>query len=216
VPDPFEVLGLPTSATLADVRAARRRLAMLLHPDHGGDSSSMQDVNRAFDLAVRAVRERRSADRGAVERTSDRDAVATDDGWPTSSASAAAAEPSDATAVAHDRAGSADDEVPRAVWWFDEDRPSFTIDALPVVAYEALLEVAGRIGSVIVDDPPYLLDVVLSGRYACTCRVDIVPDAGSSTVSITVVGPDREHWPPAAEAVRDLWIRELNDTTPDA
>lgn len=191
VADPFDLLGLAPTASSADVRAARRRLAKRLHPDHGGDISSMQDVNRAFELAMRAVR-----DRAEVAPTA-ADVDAAD-------VSMRATERSRGH-EAHDAA-----DVPRAAWWIDEDRPSFTIDALPVVAFEALLEVALRIGDVVADDSPYLFDVELRGAYACTCRVELVPDAGSSTVSLTVMGADREHWPPAAEAVRDLWISELN------
>ena len=53
--DPFAVLGVAPTATLAEVRAARRRLALQLHPDRGGDAERMQEVNRAFDQAVRAL-----------------------------------------------------------------------------------------------------------------------------------------------------------------
>ena len=53
--DPFHVLGLPVTATLAEVRAARRRLAQLLHPDVGGDEGRMREVNQAFDQAVRRL-----------------------------------------------------------------------------------------------------------------------------------------------------------------
>ena len=53
--DPFAVLGVAPTATLAEVRAARRRLAKELHPDLGGDPALMQEVNRAFDQAVRTL-----------------------------------------------------------------------------------------------------------------------------------------------------------------
>src|SRR5215475_7371451 len=54
-PDPFAVLGLAPTATLAEVRAARRRLAKEIHPDLGGDDGRMREVNRAFDQAVRRL-----------------------------------------------------------------------------------------------------------------------------------------------------------------
>jgi hypothetical protein len=57
--EPFAVLGLDQDATLDDVRAARRRLAFELHPDRtAGDpvaARRMQEVNVAFDLAVRSI-----------------------------------------------------------------------------------------------------------------------------------------------------------------
>jgi hypothetical protein len=63
--DPFVVLGLGPHATLDEVRAARRRLALELHPDRSaGDPIAgrrMQEVNVAFDLAVKAILSRREA-----------------------------------------------------------------------------------------------------------------------------------------------------------
>ena len=55
VSDPFEVLGLPATATLDEVRAARRRLARAVHPDVGGDERRMREINQAFDQAVRRL-----------------------------------------------------------------------------------------------------------------------------------------------------------------
>ncbi len=56
----FAVLGLAPTATLEEVRAARRRLALELHPDRAaGDPDAerrMQAVNAAFDQAVKAIR----------------------------------------------------------------------------------------------------------------------------------------------------------------
>ncbi|MEZ5216770.1 MAG: hypothetical protein R2715_09335 [Ilumatobacteraceae bacterium] len=50
--DPFVELGLTRSASIAEVRAARRRLARDAHPDVGGDPDRMQRINAAFDAAV--------------------------------------------------------------------------------------------------------------------------------------------------------------------
>ena len=66
--------------------------------------------------------------------------------------------------------------------------PSFVIDALPAEAFEALLVVTSWIGEVLVDEPPYLLEVHLHDPAPCWCRLELVPDAGSSTVSLTVAG----------------------------
>lgn len=73
---------------------------------------------------------------------------------------------------------------------FDVDRPSFVIDVLPVDAYEWLLMAARVLGQVVDDDPPYCLEVLIESRPDRWCRLEIVPDAGSSTVSITTSGHD--------------------------
>lgn len=86
----------------------------------------------------------------------------------------------------------------------ERDQPSFVVELLPVAAFEALLVVATWIGEVLVDEPPYLLEVHLREPVESWCRLELVPDAGSSTVSLTVDGPV------AAEDVRDLWIAQLN------
>ncbi len=93
------------------------------------------------------------------------------------------------------------------VWQFDH--PSFTVEALPVAAFEALLVVATWIGETIDDDPPYRLDVALGDPSPCWCRLDLVPDAGSTTVSLTV-GTERGTPIPDTDAVRDVWINGLN------
>jgi hypothetical protein len=89
------------------------------------------------------------------------------------------------------------------------DEPSFTIDVLPAEAFEALLVVTSWMGEVLVDDPPYVLEVHLQEPGPCWCRLDIVPDAGASTVTLTVapVGDDPA---PDVEAVRDAWVTNLN------
>jgi hypothetical protein len=89
------------------------------------------------------------------------------------------------------------------------DAPSFTIDCLPVEAFEALLVVTSWMGEVLVDDPPYVLEVHLTDPGPCWCRLDLVPDAGGSTVTLTVaaVGADPA---PDVEDVRDAWVANLN------
>ena len=98
------------------------------------------------------------------------------------------------------------------------DAPSFVIEALPAEAFEALLVVTSWIGEVLVDEPPYLLDVHMAPPYDCWCRLELVPDAGSSTVSLTVAGVDGAAGvdgvdlgpPPDVELIRDVWVSELN------
>ncbi|HYN33215.1 MAG TPA: J domain-containing protein [Ilumatobacteraceae bacterium] len=89
------------------------------------------------------------------------------------------------------------------------DVPSFTVEALPVETFEGLLVVASWLGEVLDDDPPYRLDVHLYEPVECWCRLDLVPDAGSSTVSLTVAGFDGSPQPDILE-IRDLWITNLN------
>ena len=89
------------------------------------------------------------------------------------------------------------------------DAPSFTIDTLPVEAFEALLVVTSWMGEVLVDDPPYVLEVHLTEPGPCWCRLDLVPDAGSSTVTLTVASIDGQP-APDVELVRDVWVANLN------
>jgi hypothetical protein len=89
------------------------------------------------------------------------------------------------------------------------DEWSFTIDLLPVEAFEALLVVTSWIGEVLVDDPPYVLEVHLTDPSPCWCRLDLLPDAGASTVTLTVA-PTGDTPAPDVEAVRDVWVANLN------
>ena len=91
----------------------------------------------------------------------------------------------------------------------DHDVASFVIEALPAVAFEALLVVTSWIGEVVVDEPPYQLDVLVLDPLRCWCRLDLVPDAGASTVSLTIAAlPDEAL--PDIDDVRDLWVASLN------
>ena len=89
------------------------------------------------------------------------------------------------------------------VAFVQHDAPSFTLDAVPTEAFEALLVVASRLGEALVSDPPYLLEAQIDGP-ACWCRLELLPEAGGSTVSLTVAGLVD------VEAIRDLWIAALN------
>jgi hypothetical protein len=89
------------------------------------------------------------------------------------------------------------------------DVPSFTVEALPAETFEGLLIVTSWLGEVLDDEPPYRLDVHLYEPVDCWCRLDVVPDAGASTVSLTVAGLDGSAAPDVL-AIRDLWISNLN------
>jgi curved DNA-binding protein CbpA len=88
----------------------------------------------------------------------------------------------------------------------DVDRPSFVVEALPVVAHEVLLIAASTIGEVLDDDPPYLIEFAIAhgDGERSWCRAELVPDAGASTVSLIVDGRAD------AERVRDLLVQEIN------
>ena len=92
----------------------------------------------------------------------------------------------------------------------ERDIASFTVDALPVEAYEALLIVAGSVGDISQDEPPYLLEFLIRGDDDLWCRCDLVPDAGSTTVSVTV-SPAGDEPLVRCDQVRDLLVRELNE-----
>lgn len=188
-PDPYEVLGLSPGAGLAEARAARRRLAMVEHPDIGGDAERMQAINAAFDAVIGDLTGRRPlrAPAGPTGPTEGRGpAQPAPPGW-----------------RERGRPGRS------GRMGVERDAPSFVVEALPVEAFEALLIVTGWLGEVINDEPPYLLEVLLRAPFDCWCRLDLVPDAGASTVSLTVVGLDGAPHP-SVEAIRDLWVGELN------
>ncbi|HUF97074.1 MAG TPA: hypothetical protein VMM60_03020 [Ilumatobacter sp.] len=89
------------------------------------------------------------------------------------------------------------------------DHPSFTVEALPVDSFEALVLVATELGRVIDDDPPYRLEFALEGEVRGWCEVTLVPDAGATTVSM-VVAAEPGYARPAVEQVRDLLVVGLN------
>jgi hypothetical protein len=103
------------------------------------------------------------------------------------------------------KSSQADALVPEATSGFSVDHPSFTINALPVVAYEVLLLAARVLGDISSDEPPYLLEVQLEDPPMTWCRLEIVPDAGSSTISFVI---DKEI---DAQLVRDLWVTTINE-----
>ena len=190
--DPFVVLGVAPTASPAELAAARRRLARTLHPDAGGDAAAMQRLNAAYELALAVVR--------ALE-----DADAAEDAPVQSSPAPPPAPPPGPAPRPPRRSGLG--RPPRGR--VDRDAPSFTIEALPVEAFEALLVVISWAGEVLVDDPPYLLEVFLQEPEPCWCRIDLLPEAGGSTVNLTVVSPEEGRPAPDVEAVRDHLIALL-------
>lgn len=51
---PFQVLGVPATATRDEIETAHGRLAMKHHPDRGGDSEQMARINAARDAMLEA------------------------------------------------------------------------------------------------------------------------------------------------------------------
>jgi hypothetical protein len=47
----FAALGLPTAASMVEIKAAYRRRALVLHPDRGGDAAAMAALNAAYEDA---------------------------------------------------------------------------------------------------------------------------------------------------------------------
>lgn len=180
-PDPFVTLGIGRDATSDEIRAARRRLAKAHHPDQGGDATAMQRINEAADAALLTV------DAGVPEAPAP---------------GTAEPDPSDRPNLWMQTSGGHLSGITR-------DMPSFTVEALPVEAFEAMLVVASWLGEVLDDDPPYRLETYLYEPFDCWCRLDVVPDAGASTVSITVAGVDGAPTPDVI-AVRDAWVSNLN------
>ena len=190
--DPFRVLGLGRGASADDVRAARRSLARRHHPDAGGDADAMRAVNVAAAEALR-----RLAGGGAGGRADDRRA-------PTDPAPAPSEGP-------HGGARAPSEPGGHRVEWtgVTSDVPSFTVEALPAATHEALLLAAAELGEVEDDEPPYLLRALLADPVACWCQLEVVPDAGASTVGVTIA-PVEGRRPPSIVDVRDAWIAVLN------
>ena len=178
--DPFDVLGIDRTSTADEVHRARRRLAKRLHPDHGGDAAGMQAINAAADAALFALNRPSSP----MPDQSPHDESNRDD-----------PNRDDANSGRRRRVAT--------------DSPSFTVEALPVETFDALVIVANWMGEVLVDEPPYVLESRLVDPFECWCRLDIVPDAGASTVSIAVATYDDRSLPDV-DAVRDAWVANLN------
>ena len=187
--DPFAVLGLSRGATGDEIRRARRRLAAAEHPDAGGDTERMSRINAAATEAL-AIAER------STPRTPPGSGGADDDSAP------------------HHEADRPRREPPGETDGRRIDHPSFVVEALPAVTFEALSLAAAELGEVADDDPPYRMWVLLEDP-PCWCRLDVVPDAGSSTVGLAIAPADAlDHNGraplPAVEHIRDQWVGALN------
>jgi len=185
--DPFVVLGVPRDVTADRARAAWREKARTRHPDVGGSDDAMQELNEALRLVLISL-----------EVPSDNSHCLEDFERPDISERPNLSE---RKSNSHSR---------RTHWArTSRDVSSFTIDCLPVEAFEALLIAASWHGDVSVDDAPYLLETVMREPYPCWIRFDIVPEAGASMVSITIATPSGSQ-SVSSEDVRDVFVDSLN------
>lgn len=179
--DAFAVLGLAPTATLDEVRAARRRLALQLHPDRAaGDPEAerrMQAVNAAFDEAVQAIRLGRVA-------------------------------PPEPPPEPEPRV--------RRVARISTDVASFVVDCMRPEAFERLFIVSHWVGEPLYADPPDLLEVHLQEPWPCFCRLELLPEAGATMVSVTV-GALEPSWlaAPDTDTVRDMYVLMVNQLSAD-
>jgi hypothetical protein len=177
--DPFVTLGISADSSVDVIKDAWREKARVCHPDVGGTHEAMQQLNEALRLAL-------------LEVTSTAKSGMSSSGKRTSSGDKIS---SDVKTVDTHR--------------LSRDVSSFTIDCLPVEAFEALLIASSWHGDVAIDESPYVLEMVVRDPFACWVRFDIVPEAGASMVSITVSAISGQRRV-SAEEVRDLFVESVN------
>jgi hypothetical protein len=94
------------------------------------------------------------------------------------------------------------------------DMSCFTIDTLPVDAWQLLYVSANHCGPIIDEEEPYVLEFLLSDTSieafaSVMCRCEIVPEAGASTVHLSLF---TEHGSVnGVEIVRDLLVSTINE-----
>lgn len=179
----LNLLGLDENADLPTVAARRRALAGRAHPDRGGTHVEMTEVNRAADLLIAWLRD---PDRRRLDPSTESSTV------------------SPVTKRSSTRRPEESSRNEGSRWRVD--RPSFVVEALPVVAHEALLVAAAVLGRVCDDDPPYALEVFIGDADEIWCRLELVPDAGSTTVSIVSDSDPEELIAMWCDAVNELGL----------
>ena len=91
----------------------------------------------------------------------------------------------------------------------DDDPVTFSVNVLPVEAFEAVLVATSFIGDPWVIDEPYELVALLDPPLACRCHLSLAPEAGGTIVTVRIVGRVRNEEPPTADQVADAIIGEL-------
>ena len=94
------------------------------------------------------------------------------------------------------------------------DVSAFTVNVLPVDCWMALEVVAALCGPTIHEDPPYVLEFLLHDSSLplsrnSWCRCECVPEAGATTVHLTV-GSSHADEVPSIDDVRDFLVEQLN------
>ncbi|MEQ1872177.1 MAG: J domain-containing protein [Ilumatobacteraceae bacterium] len=98
---------------------------------------------------------------------------------------------------------------PRSSQRVQHDSPSFVIDAAPALAHEALFVVASSIGEVVTSAAPHIIECLLDEPIRCWCRLEVLAEGASSSISLIVERYDEE-LAPDIDVVRDEWVRNLN------
>jgi hypothetical protein len=179
VEDAYDVLGLAPGATWEEVRVARRRLAKSLHPDLHSPEGRL-DAQRRLARVNRAVDQLRAALSQATGQPAS--------GRPAPAAQEPPVEPTVAT-----RPG---------------DSLSFTIEASPAVAFEAVLMAAVDLGDVIHVDEPTLLGILMDDPGPCQCIVELSAGAHGSVLTLDV-GPRAYGQCPTVSEVRDALVTQV-------
>jgi hypothetical protein len=114
-----------------------------------------------------------------------------------------------AVATAGSERGTKSQQSTRRRFRPERDTASFTVAVLPVEAFEALRLVVLSIGDLVDENPPYSVEFLVRQEPVTWCRCDLVPDAGSTTVSVAVEPAADEPWV-RVEQMRDVLVGELN------
>lgn len=62
---PYEILGVSTSASQEDIKKSFKKLAMIHHPDKGGDPEKFKEINNAYQTLMNPSREKIHSHRGS-------------------------------------------------------------------------------------------------------------------------------------------------------
>lgn len=95
------------------------------------------------------------------------------------------------------------------------DMSSFTISSLPVEAWHLLEIAAAHCGQVIDEEPPYLMEFYLhdapfEGVQDSWCRCELAPEAGGTTVHLSLVNAPRSF---GVEDLRDFLVDTINEVS---
>jgi hypothetical protein len=231
--DPWLVLGIAPGSSLADARVARRRLAKQLHPDvhTSRPPAELAELAARMTLVNGALAEIEmhwqsspglsgssgSPDSGALlgssgysgspgpPGSSGSPGSSGYSGWPgPPGSSGSAGWPG--SPGSSGSSGSAD----LAYACGPADPDSFSVEILPVEAFEALFVAAYGLGDILVADEPYLLELYLTEPSACFCRLTLVPEAGASLVTVDVSPATESIDAPEPAAVIAVLVAELN------